>query len=328
MTSDSGFPRARSRPVHPLRRGRFLLPLAVLALGGCAAGAAPAGPPDAGAGAAPGAGGAAEGADPGVAIREMVASFGGHAGVYARNLVTGEEVAVGADELFPTASMVKVPLLVGLWSAVEAGRVEMEARLPYHDSLFYESEGDLINKLRPGESVSPWQLAVQMIGLSDNTASLWIQGLVGGASVNDWLAARGFESTRVNSRVEGRRGDWERYGWGQSTPREMARLLVMIRNGEVVSEAASEAMYRLLSRSHWPKGATGVLPPTVNVAAKPGAVSASRAEVLLVNAPAGDYVLCIMTREQTDRRWADDNEGDELIRAVSRLVYDAWGATP
>jgi beta-lactamase class A len=260
------------------------------------------------------------------AIRALAADFDGQAGVYARHLETGVEVAVAADELYPTASMVKVPLLVGLWEAVTAGRLDMEARLPYHDSLFYESDGDLINKLRPGEQVSLWQLAVQMIVLSDNTASLWIQALVGGANVNEWLATHDFEHTRVNSRVDGRRGDWERYGWGQSTPREMARLLVMIRHGEAGSEAASDAMFRLLSRSHWPKGATSVLPAGVNVAAKPGAVSASRSEVLLVNAPAGDYVLCIMTREQADRRWTDDNEGDELIRSVSALVYDAFGS--
>ncbi|NIY09816.1 MAG: serine hydrolase [Gemmatimonadetes bacterium] len=258
-------------------------------------------------------------------VRALVRGFGGHVGVYALRLETGEEVALAADEIYPTASMVKVPLLVGLWQAAEEGRLDLEARLTWADSLHYESSGDLLNKLRPGTEVSLWQLAVQMIVLSDNTASLWIQGLVGGGAVNEWLAAREFEHTRVNSRVEGRRADWEVYGWGQSTPREMARLLVMIRNGEVVSEEASDAMYRLLSRSWWPLGATSVLPPGVNVAAKPGAVSAARSEVLLVNAPAGDYVLCVMTREQEDTRWEADNEGDALIRAVSGAVFRHWG---
>ena len=258
-------------------------------------------------------------------LRALVDAFQGRAGVYARHVATGAEVAVAADELYPTASMVKVPLLVGLYQAAEDGRLALDARLTWDDSLFYESEGDLINKLRPGETVALWQLAVQMIVLSDNTASLWIQGLVGGGAVNEWLAAHGFEGTRVNSRVDGRRGDWERYGWGQSTPREMARLMLMIREGDAVSEAASESMYRLLSRSHWPRGATSVLPATVNVAAKPGAVSAARSEALVVNAPGGDYVLCIMTRDQADTSWSEDNEGEALIRAVSARVWQAFG---
>jgi beta-lactamase class A len=259
-------------------------------------------------------------------LRVLLDGFGGEVGVYARRLGSGEEVSIAADEVYPTASMVKVPLLIGLYQAAEEGRLELDARVTYADSLYYGSEEDLLNKLTAGSEVSIWQLAVQMIVLSDNTASLWIQGLVGGGEVNEWLSERGFDHTRVNSRVEGRRGDWEAYGWGQSTPREMARLLVMIRRGEVVSEAASNEIYRLLSRSWWPDGATSVLPAEVNVAAKPGAVSRARSEVLLVNAPAGDYVLCIMTRDQTDARWERDNEGDALIRAVSRAVFERWGA--
>jgi beta-lactamase class A len=261
-------------------------------------------------------------------LRELLAGFGGSVGVYARRLETGEEVAIDADRLYPTASMVKVPLLIGLYRAVEEGSLDLDARLAYHDSLHYESEGDVANKLRPGETVALWQLAGLMIGNSDNTASLWIQGLVGGALVNRWLEGHGFEHTRVNSRVEGRQGDWEAYGWGQSTPREMARLLTMIREGRAVSEGASDAMYRLLSRSWWPYGATAPIPATVNVAAKAGAVSAARSEALLVNAPAGDYVLCIMTRDQEDTSWTTDNEGEALIRAVSAALWDRWGGEP
>lgn len=57
--------------------------------------------------------------------------------------------------------------------------------------------------------------------------------------LDKWMNARGFKGTRMNFRTEGRRGDWEKYGWGQTTPREMAKLLVMIREGKDVSPAAS-----------------------------------------------------------------------------------------
>lgn len=302
-------PRSRCRPIAGF--------LVLAGLAGCS------GPEVRPAGAGPGPAGSGEGLE--ARLKEEIVGLGGHAGVYARNLITGEEVAIAADEVYPTASMVKVPLLIGLWAAVADGRLDLDDRLTYADSLHYESEADLLNKLRPGAEVSLWQLAVQMIVLSDNTASLWIQGLVGGANVNEWLAAHGLEHTRVNSRVDGRRGDWEVYGWGQSTPREMARLLIMIRNGEAVGEEASDAMYRLLSRSWWPHGATSVLPGDVNVAAKYGAVSDARSEVLLVDAPGGDYVLCVMTRGQEDTRWTPDNEGTALIRSASAMVFEAWG---
>jgi beta-lactamase class A len=168
------------------------------------------------------------------------------------------------------------------------------------------------------------KLAFFMISISDNTASLWIQGLVGGASVNAWLREHGFEATRVNSRVDGRQKDRERFGWGQTTPREMAELLVMVREGRAVSAEASADMYRTLTDVYWDDEALSAIPPTVQVASKQGAVSASRSEVLLVNAPGGDYVLCVITRDQEDRSWDADNEGYVLLRDVSAIVYDHY----
>ncbi len=253
-----------------------------------------------------------------------VRDFGGTVGFYVRHLETGATASGNADEAFPTASMIKLPLLVTLYDQVDRGVLDMETRLTYDDSLFYGEEGDddIVNKMRPGESVTLSKLAFFMISISDNTASLWIQGLVTGAAVNRWLEGHGFRTTRVNSRVQGRRGAWERYGWGQTTPREMAELMVMVRDGRAVSPQASADMYRTLSDVYWDDEALSAIPPTVQVASKQGAVSASRSEVLLVNAPGGDYVFCVITKDQEDRSWEEDNEGYVLLRELSRIVYE------
>jgi len=257
-------------------------------------------------------------------LEARVGEFRGDVGIYVRHLGTGAMAAIRADTLFPTASMVKLPLLITLYDQIERGVLDPEAPLTYDDSLFYGEEGDddIVNKMRPGETVTLSKLAFFMISISDNTASLWIQGLVGGASVNRWLDEHGFHATRVNSRVEGRRPDWEAYGWGQTTPREMAELLVMIREGRAVSARASADMYRTLTDIYWDDEALSAIPPTVQVASKQGAVSASRSEVLLVNAPTGDYVLCVITNHQEDRSWGEENEGFVLLRDVSRIVWE------
>ena len=257
-------------------------------------------------------------------LETRVRDFRGDVGIYVRHLGTGATAGVAADDLFPTASMVKVPLLITLYDQVDRGILDLEARVAYRDSLYYgdEEDDDIVNKMRPGETVTLSKLAFFMISISDNTASLWIQGLVGGVAVNRWLEEHGFQGTRVNSRVEGRQADRERFGWGQTTPREMAELLVLIREGRAVSPEASEAMYRTLTDSYWDDEALSAIPPTVQAASKQGAVSASRSEVLLVNAPTGDYVLCIITNNQEDRSWEEDNEGYVLLRDLSRIVYD------
>jgi len=264
--------------------------------------------------------------DPGLQAKmdARVQDFRGTVGFYVRHLETGATASRNADEVFPTASMIKLPLLVALYDQVDRGVLNLETRLTYDDSLFYGEPGDddIVNKMAPGETVTLSKLAFFMISISDNTASLWIQALVTGAAVNRWLEAHGFRSTRVNSRVEGRREAWEQYGWGQTTPREMSELMIMVRAGRAVSPQASADMYRTLTDVYWDDEALSAVPPTVQVASKQGAVSASRSEVLLVDAPEGDYVFCVITRDQEDRSWDEDNEGYVLLRDLSRIVYE------
>ena len=167
------------------------------------------------------------------------------------------------------------------------------------------------------------KLIMLMITTSDNTASLWLQSMAGtGTAINAWLDRHGFHSTRVNSRTEGRRPDWEKYGWGQTTPREMAELLVLIREGKAVSPGASEEMYRILTRIYWNGEALSRIPPWVQTASKQGAVNQSRSEVVLVNAPSGDYVFCVITKNQEDQSWEAENEGFVLLRKVSGLLWE------
>ncbi len=254
----------------------------------------------------------------------LLDSLDGDTGIYVKDLSTGKEIAIRADSLFPTASMIKVPIMLKIFDRIDKGELDYQQTLIYKDSLFYSDE-DLVGEFRDSASVYLSQMVLQSITLSDNTASLWLQELAGtGVAINEWLDSNGFVGTRMNSRTPGRRGDWERYGWGQTTPREMARLLEMIRNGEAVSPAASEEMVRVLTRIYWNDEALSQIPPYVQVASKQGAVNASKSEVVLVNGPSGDYLFCIITNNQTDMRWEYDNAGAALIRAVSKLLWDTF----
>jgi len=254
-------------------------------------------------------------------LDSLVEGFHGTIGIYVRHLPSGRTAAINADVVFPTASMVKVPILIGIFDRLERNELRFQQKLIYTDSLLYEGE-DVLGAAKDSSTFALSKLTLLSITMSDNTASLWLQALAGtGTTINDWLATHGFEATRVNSRTPGRELDRTRYGWGQTTPREMARLLELIRAGKAVSPAASQEMYRHLTRSYWTGEALSQLPPWVQVASKVGAVDHSRSEVALVNAPSGDYVFCIITKDQTDTSWDPPNEGWILIRRLSALLW-------
>lgn len=254
-------------------------------------------------------------------LQTLVKGFNGEVGIYVQNLKTGKTASINADTIFPTASMVKVPIMCGIFMEIEKGNLKYNQELIYRDSLLYEGE-DILGSFKDGEKIKLSKVQMLSITTSDNTGSLWLQKLVGGEKINTWLDANGFEKTRVNSRTPGRRPDWEVYGWGQTTPREMARLAIMIREGKAVSEAASERMYRNLIRIYYDAEALSQIPPYVQAASKSGAVDQARSEVVLVNAPHGDYVFCITTKNQKDTSWDQQNEGFTLIRNLSALLWN------
>ncbi len=247
-------------------------------------------------------------------------AFDGRVGFYVRHLRTGQTAATLADTLFPTASTIKVPINAAVWDAIDKGEMDYHQTLIFRDSLLYAGE-DIAGGLRDSAEIGLGKVMMLSITTSDNTASLWLQKLVTGERVNAWMDANGFPLTRVNSRTEGRRPNWERYGWGQTTPREMADLFVRIRNGQVVSPGASEEFYRMLTRIYWNDEALSSLPPWVQTASKQGAVNASRSEVVLVNAPHGDYVMSVFTSDQADQSWEEGNAGYRLLRDVSTLLW-------
>lgn len=255
------------------------------------------------------------------AISRRLDNFEGEVGVYFRHQSSGKEVALRADEVFPTASMIKVPILGRINQQIEAGELDPATELTYSSKRAYPGE-DLLESFRDGEPITISKLIDLMIRYSDNTASLWLQELAGsGTEINRWLAGKGFSKTRVNSRTPGREAAYEEHGWGQTTPREMATLLTRIFEGQLVSPRRDEQMYRVLCGSYWRDEMLSRFPPWVQVASKQGAVNRSRSEVVVVNGPGGDFVLCVITRDQKDTSWGHDNAGFVLLRDIAELCW-------
>jgi len=253
-------------------------------------------------------------------LQDAIKGFNGQAGIYVQNLKTGRTAAINADTLFPTASMIKVSIQCGLMDKIEKNEMQYNQKLVYRDSLLYKGE-DILGSFKDGDTIEVSKVALLMITMSDNTASVWLQKLVGGEYINNWLETNGFKVMRVNSRVPGREAIRAKYGWGVTTPFEMCRLFKMIRNGEAVSPAASERMYRNMGRIFWDDKAISQIPPYIQTASKQGALDEAKSETVMVNAPHGDYVFSIITNHNKDQRWTEDNEAVMLIRKVSSLLW-------
>ena len=256
-------------------------------------------------------------------LQEAVSGFNGNIGIYVKNLRTGKTVSINADTIFPTASIVKVPILLGIMDKIQRGELQYDSSLTYKDSLLYEGS-DILGSFKSGEKILLKKVILLMLTTSDNTASLWLQSLAGkGTRINEILDSLGLKSTRVNSRTPGRENNRTQYGWGQTTPAEMGTILEKIYRNEIFSAAACERMMRCLGRNYWDEDeAISQIPPTIEVFSKNGCVNASRSEVLLVNAPHNPYIFCIFTKNNKDISWTHENEAWAMARKVSKLLWE------
>jgi beta-lactamase class A len=255
------------------------------------------------------------------AIEKLVSGFNGEVGVYVKDLGSGKVAAYHADTTFPTASIVKIPIAVGIISKLEQGELEYHQAMVYKDSLLYPGV-DILGSFKEGEQIDLSKLLMLMLTTSDNTASLWLQSLAGGGQyINSLMDSLGFPELRVNSITPGRETDRLQYGWGQMTPRAIATLLEQIYQRRILSPAASDRLLRLLNRNYWDAEAISEVAPYAAVFSKNGAVDASRSEVMLVRGKRSTYLFCIATKNNKDQSWTPTNEAWTLTRRLSALLW-------
>ncbi|MFZ5814960.1 MAG: serine hydrolase [Bacillota bacterium] len=262
------------------------------------------------------------------AIEARAARFSGTLGLWAHSLDTGETVRIRADEPFPAASTIKLPILYEVWRQAGEGRFALTESLSLRAEEQVPGSG-VLKELTPGLSLPIRDLATLMIIVSDNTATNLLIDLVGREAVNEGMAALGLTNTRLENKLF-------RAPPGappnRSTPADLGRLLRMIARREVLTPEACAEMLQILGRQQITEGITRRIPefdpfpepgtePLVTVASKSGAIRGTRNEVGLVEARGRRFLLCIMSRGCADRRFHPDNEASLLLAEVSALLY-------
>jgi len=112
---------------------------------------------------------------------------------FVKDLRSGRIALFHADTLFPTASMVKIPILIGIMNKIDAEELQYHQQMIYQDSLLYPGI-DILGSFKSGEKIELSKLLMLMLTMSDNTASLWLQALAGGGmKINPLLDSMGFK---------------------------------------------------------------------------------------------------------------------------------------
>jgi beta-lactamase class A len=259
------------------------------------------------------------------ALDEIVARFSGRVGYSIKNRTTGALAVRNEDEPFPTASTIKLPILTAFHDYVRSGAAGWDDTVPISRVKAVGGSGVLRYFSREVE-LTYRDIAWLMICLSDNVATNLILDAMGIDRTNDLIAALIGPDIRVRGRSDYRPGE-SSPSMGESTPKALGRYLDLLADGvlpgagETIAVARQQvfnsAIPRYLSRS---EAAPGLL----QIAHKTGALPGVRADIAVIDTPAVQLSMVIMTADSHDTGFDFINEGEACIGEISRAVCDRW----
>ena len=256
----------------------------------------------------------------------IAAAHHGVLGYSVLNLDTGERLSLRGDETFPTASLIKVPILVTLYDLAEQKQLSLDDPLTVIKIDQVPGSG-VLQFMHPGMSLSVHDAAALMIILSDNSATNLILDKIAIRRVWTKMEALGLPHTKVHSKVYLRLASVAmdssvKYGLGVSTPNEMAHLLELLAQGKAVSATADSAMLQLLASNADGDSMQRTL-DGLSVPHKTGATDSVRTECALFRLQSR-VVACGFTKQNTDIRWVVDNEGQVTLGKIGAAIVAAW----
>jgi len=262
-------------------------------------------------------------------IDAMASRHRGKVAVALVNLDTGESFFRQASEPMPTASLIKLAVLIEAYRQDRAGLISLDDEVALRKEDKVPGSGILTSHFSEGTKISLRDAVRLMIVFSDNTATNLVLDRVGLKSVNETMNSLGCPDTSIHAKVF--RGDTsiapersKQFGLGSITARQAVSLLARIHRRELVDPAACDAMLAdLLACDDKLKVRRG-LPPGAKWAHKTGSVNAVRTDAGLLETPAGTVALCILTADNDDTSWGDENAAEVLCGKIGKAVYASF----
>ncbi len=260
-------------------------------------------------------------------VQPLIDAHDGKVGVAITHLPSGESFTHRAEKPMPTASLIKFPLMITTYQAIEAGKLDLEQKITLRDEDKVPGSGILTPHFSPGATLSLNDAMHLMIVYSDNTATNLVIDQVGLPATAQVMESLDCPATKLHSKVFRRDTSIfpersKQFGLGSTSAADMLRLYTALHAGKLVSKTASQRMLAHLYECESKKMCPRDLPPGTKFAHKSGSVSAVRADAGIIESPNGPIVICVLTAENEDRSWSSDNDAQVLGGKIARAAYD------
>jgi beta-lactamase class A len=253
-------------------------------------------------------------------VAEIVERFDGVMGVAIADLTDDQAILKNADRVFPTASSIKIAILLELYHQDQEARTGVAGKAKLDDVYTFDpkdlvEDSQIMAGLTPGVTrVTNRDLAQFMIAVSDNAAANIVIDRVGRENVNAMLRSLDLAKTTLRRKMmdvaAARRGEEN-----ISTPQEIVRLLEAIYRGKALNKELTAAFIQQLStlkESYIPRE----LPAGIQIANKPGNLEGVRTDSGILFVKNRPFAMSVMTAYDRDERAAE--------HAISEIALNAY----
>lgn len=267
-------------------------------------------------------------------LAALAAQHKGKVALFAKDLKTGDTVSLDADTPVPTASVIKLPIMVEAFYEVKAGKHKLDERLKLTKENQVEGSG-VLTLLQPGLEPTLQDAITLMITQSDNTATNMVIDAIGIPAVNARIAAMGLKNTYLYKKVfmppsGPTLPDQPKFGLGKTTAREMAQVLESIERCDLGDKALCKQMIDILKnqnvRTMIPRylETADTTEETSSIGNKTGSLDEVRNDVGIVYTKHGPIVISVFTYDNADHGWSVDNTAEVMVAKLAKTVVDAW----
>jgi beta-lactamase class A len=253
-----------------------------------------------------------------------------HRGVVGYTVIdveSGARISRRGDETFPTASLIKVAILVTAYDLIEKKQLSLADPLTLLRIDKVPGSG-ILQHLHDGTLITVGDALWLMATISDNTATNLVLDRIIIRRVWDKMESLGLMHTKVHSKSFLRSTSVAmdssvKYGFGVTTPNEMATLFQLLAQGKAVSAAADSAMLHVLEHGTYRQMLQRYI-LGARSAFKDGETDEVRTECSLFYFPRR-AVACVLTKQNQDKRWVIDNDAQVLLARMGAAIATAFG---
>jgi len=233
-------------------------------------------------------------------IRELVKDSKGTYGIYVYNLTDKQSFGLNQDEVFPAASLIKLPVILALYKKAEKGEIELETKYVLKEADKRTGAG--IIQYKPAGTVYTYRKLAELMGQqSDNTAFQVIRSLLGDEEIQKTIDNLGMSKTSLSK--------------NETSPMDIGLFFRKFYSQSILTRNHRDEILDYLTKTAFEDRIPAGVPEEVRVAHKIGTETGSFSDAGIVFGQK-PFILVILSKDALEK------EALEALPEITKIVWE------